>query len=251
MRERERKREREREKERKREREKERKREQTYSEAKKFNFLCYVFNKIANDARNEFFNILKKKTKYSKNKTIIDIGTTPSLDDVQNVILSKIKNNKNITLLSNLDCKILLKKYPNIKKIIIGDGRNNNLPNNSFDIVHSNATIEHVGSYSNQLLFIKECIRISKKYVFIQTPNRFCPLDFHTILPFIHWLSKNIHRKILKFIGLNFYSLEKNLNLLSISDLRNFCNQLRITNYEIIKYRLFFMVSNLILVIKK
>jgi SAM-dependent methyltransferase len=232
-------------------RKREREREQTYSEAKKFNFLYYVFNKIANDARNEFFNILKKQTKYSKNKTIIDIGTTASLDDVQNVILSKIKNNKNITCLSNLDCKILLKKYPNIKKIIIGDGRNNNLPNNSFDIVHSNATIEHVGSYNNQLLFIKECIRISKKYVFIQTPNRFYPLDFHTILPLIHWLPKNIHRKILKFIGLNFYSLEKNLNLLSMSDLRNFCDKLSIINYKIIKYRLFFMTSNLILIIKK
>ena len=230
---------------------KERERKQTYSETKKFKFLYYIFEKIANDARNEFFNILKKKTKYSKKKTIIDIGTTPSLDTVQNIILSKIKDNKNITCLSNLDCKILLKKYPNIKKIITGDGRNNNLPKNSFDIVHSNATIEHVGSYKKQLLFIKECIRISKKYVFIQTPNRFYPLDFHTILPLIHWLPKNIHRKILRFIGLNFYSLEKNLNLLSISDLRNFCNRLRIKNYEIIKYRLFFMVSNLILVIKK
>ena len=237
--------------EREREKEREREREQTYSEAKKFNFLSNVFKKIANDARNEFFNILKKETKYSKNKTIIDIGTTASLDDGQNIILSKIKDNKNITCLSNLDCKVLLKKYPNIKKIIIGDGRNNNLPNNSFDIVHSNATIEHVGSYNNQLLFIKECIRISKKYVFIQTPNRFYPLDFHTILPFIHWLPKKIHRKILKFIGLNFYSLEKNLNLLSISDLKIFCNQLGIKNYEIIKHRLFFMVSNLILVIKQ
>ena len=232
-------------------REKDIRRVQTYSEVKKFIFLNHIFEKIMNDSRNEFLNLFKKKTKYSKEKTIIDIGTTPSLDALQNTLLSKIKNNKNITCLSNLDCKILLKKYHNIKKVIIGDGRDNKLPNNSFDIVHSNATIEHVGSYNSQLLFIKECTRISKKYVFIQTPNRFYPLDFHTILPLIHWLPKNIHRKILKFIGLSYYSLEKNLNLLSISDLRNFCSKLNIKNYEIIKYRLFFMVSNLILVIKK
>lgn len=226
-------------------------RKQTYSESKKFNFLSYVFEKIMNNARNEFFNILKKNTKYTKKKSIIDIGTTPSLDDVQNIILSKTKDNKNITCLSNLNCKILLKKYPNIKKILIGDGRNNNLPNNSFDIVYSNATIEHVGSYKNQLLFIKECVRISKKYVFIQTPNRFYPIDFHTILPFIHWLPKNIHRKILNNIGLNFYGLEKNLNLLSVNDLINLCNELNIKNYKIIKYRLFFMTSNLMLFIEK
>ena len=226
-------------------------REKTYSELKKIKFINYILEKIANNARNEFFNILKINTKYSKKKKIIDIGTTPSLDDLQNIILSKIKDNKNITCLSNLNCKILLKKYPNIKKILTGDGRNNNLPNNFFDIVHSNATIEHVGSYKNQLLFIKECIRISKKYVFIQTPNRYYPLDFHTILPLIHWLPKNIHRKILKIIGLNFYSLEKNLNLLSKKDLINLCKELNIKNYKIIKYRLFFMTSNLILLIEK
>jgi len=228
-----------------------RSRKETYSESKKIKFINYIFEKIASDARNEFFNILKKNTKYSPKKSIIDIGTTPNLNDVQNIILAKIKDNKNVTCLSNLNCKILHKKYPNIKKILIGDGRYNNLPNNSFDIVHSSATIEHVGSYKNQLLFVKECIRISKKFVFIQTPNRFYPIDFHTILPFIHWLPKNIHRKILRIFGLNFYSLEKNLNLLSESDLKNLCNELNIKNYKIIKYRLFFAVSNLILFIKK
>ena len=224
---------------------------ETYSELKKINFIKKIFEKIVNDARNNFFYILRKNTKYNKNKSIIDIGTTPSANQYQNIILSKIRNNKNVTCFSNLDCKILYKKYPNIKKIIVGDGRKNNLPDNSFDIVHSNATIEHVGSYQNQLNFIKECIRISKKNIFIQTPNRFYPIDFHTILPFIHWLPKNIHRKILQIIGLNFYSLEKNLNLLSEKDLISLCKELNISNFKIIKYKLFFMTSNLILLVKK
>ena len=159
--------------------------------------------------------------------------------------------NLNFIRLKFKRCKILFKKYPNIKKIILGDGRKNNLPDNSFDIVHSNATIEHVGSHKNQLKFIKECIRISKKYTFIQTPNRFYPIDFHTILPLIHWLPKNIHRKILQIFGLNFYSLEKNLNLLSEQDLRKLCKEININNFKIIKYKLFFMTSNFILLIKK
>jgi 2-polyprenyl-3-methyl-5-hydroxy-6-metoxy-1,4-benzoquinol methylase len=232
-------------------RRKELERLETYSELKKINFIKKIFEKILNDARNNFFYILKKNTKYNKNKSIIDIGTTPSVNQYQNIILSKIRNNKNVTCFSNLDCKILYKKYPNIKKIIIGDGRKNNLPDNSFDIVHSNATIEHVGSYQNQLKFIKECIRISKKNIFIQTPNRFYPVDFHTILPFFHWLPKNIHRKILKIIGLDFYSQEKNLNLLSEKDLMSLCKELNISNFKIIKHKLFFMTSNLILLVKK
>jgi hypothetical protein len=227
------------------------KRENTYFEGQNINFINFIFKKIAYKSRNDFFNILIQNTEYSNTNSIIDIGTTPVLDDVQNVILSKIKNNKKVTCLSNLNCKILLKKYPNIKKILIKDGKKTNLPNNSFDIVHSNATIEHVGSSKNQLLFIKECFRISKKYTFIQTPNRFYPLEFHTVIPFIHWLPKNIHRKILKILGLKFYSLEKNINLLSKKDLIDFCEKLKIKNFKIIKYKLFFMTSNLILIIKK
>ena len=41
------------------------------------------------------------------------------------------------------------------------------LKDNTFDIVHSSATIEHVGSEYNQNQFIKECLRISKKTVII------------------------------------------------------------------------------------
>ena len=51
---------------------------------------------------------------------LLDIGTTPSLDSEQNVILEKTKNNKNITCFSDQDCSILEKKYPNIKDFIIG-----------------------------------------------------------------------------------------------------------------------------------
>ena len=42
------------------------KREETYSESKKIKFINYICEKKANAARNEFFNIFKKNTKYSK-----------------------------------------------------------------------------------------------------------------------------------------------------------------------------------------
>ena len=35
-------------------------RKETYCESKKIKFINYVFEKIANKSRNEFFNILKK-----------------------------------------------------------------------------------------------------------------------------------------------------------------------------------------------
>ena len=223
---------------------------QTYSESKN-SFFYKLIKKIILDARENFFKHFIHFTEYNDNQSLLDIGTTPSLDSEQNVILEKTKNNKNITCFSDQDCSILGKKYSNIKDFIIGDGTNTDLKDMSFDIVHSNATLEHVGSYNNQIAFVKEAWRVSKNHVFIQTPNRFYPIDFHTNLPLVHWLPKKIHRKILKFIGLNFYSSEENLNLLSESNLIDICKKLDIKKFKIIKHKLFFMTSNLILVITK
>ena len=223
---------------------------ETYSEAKK-SFLYKIFQNITLKARNEFFNLFLISNNYSKDKNIIDIGSTPSLGKEQNIFLENIKDNQNVTCLSNQDCSILKKKYKNIKNILIGDAKNTMLENNSFDIVHSNATIEHVGSFENQVSFVRELLRVSKESIFIQTPNRFFPIDFHTILPFIHWLPKKIHRKILKFLNLDFYSKEENLNLLSIKDLEKICKILSVKKYKIIEHKLFLLTSNLVLVIYK
>lgn len=223
---------------------------ETYSESDR-SILYKLLKKIIINSRIKFFYYFVKNTNYKNNSSVIDIGTTPSLNNEHNIILRKTKKNRNITCLSNQDCKILNKKFKNLKKILIADGKNTGLKSNSFSIVHSNATIEHVGSYQNQIAFLKELVRISKDYVFIQTPNRFYPIDFHTLIPFIHWLPKKIHRKILKILNLNFYSFEKNLNLLSKKDLVNICNKLKVTKYEIIEHKIFFFTSNLILIIKK
>ena len=223
---------------------------ETYWEARKSIFFK-IFQKIASDARCEFFNLFLINNKYSKYKSVIDIGCTPSLDEEQNIFLEKTKDNQNITCLSNQNCEILKKKYKNIKNVIISDARNTMLEKDSFQIVHSNATIEHVGSFENQVTFVREMLRISKESVFIQTPNRFYPIDLHTILPFIHWLPKNIHRKILKFLKKDFYSKEENLNLLTVKELKKICEILKIKKYKILKYKLFFLTSNLILIIYK
>ena len=222
----------------------------TYWEAKK-SFFYKMIKKITLNARNEFFNLFLLNNNYSIDKSIIDIGTTPSIDSEQNFFLESVKDNPNITCLSNQDCRILQKKFKNIKKVIIGDARDTLLEDNSFDIVHSNATIEHVGSFENQVLFVREMLRSSKESVFIQTPNRLYPLEFHTILPFIHWLPKKIHRKILKFFKLDFYSREENLNLLTIKELEKICKKLNIKKCKILKHKLLFLTSNLILVCYK
>ena len=125
------------------------------------------------------------------------------------------------------------------------------LKDNRFDVVHSNATIEHVGNFNNQIKFVKEALRISKKYIFITTPNRNFFLDLHTVIPFIHWLPKKLHRLILRIIGHSFLSKEKNLNLLNSADLEKICKIIKIKNYKIDNIKVLGLKSNLILIIRK
>ena len=88
---------------------------QTYSESRK-SFFYKIFQRIIVNARNEFFNLFVINTNYSNDKSIIDVGTTPSLEEEQNIFLEKTKKNTNIICFSNQDCRVL-KKNTKILKV--------------------------------------------------------------------------------------------------------------------------------------
>jgi hypothetical protein len=217
---------------------------------KKIFILNFLFLKILFYNRLKIHKIFLDNIKFKKNKKLLDVGTTPILDKYNNIILHKFSKRNNITSLSNLDCSNLKKYFTKIR-FVKGDAKKMIFKNNSFDIVYSSATIEHVGNTFNQIRFVEECVRVSADDIFITTPNRFYPIDFHTKLPLIHFFPKKIHRCILSFLGISFFAKEKNLNLLSVSDLKMICKILKIKNYRILKNSFLFFNSNLILHIKK
>ena len=216
----------------------------------KIPFLDKFLVKILLRFRDFFFKVFEDNIAYTKDTKILDIGTTGSITDQDNIFIKKFKYKNNLTCLSDQNLDNLKSIYPEIM-FIQSDARNTDLEDNSFDVVHSNATIEHVGTSDDQINFLKECIRVSKKYVFLQTPNKFFPIEFHTKIPLLHLLPDFIFRSILKIIGMKYYSDIKNLNLLSQNDLLNFLNILNVNDYKIIKCKLLFFTSNLILIIKK
>ena len=57
----------------------------------------------------------------------------------------------------------------------------------AFDVVFSNAVIEHVGGEAEQRRFVAEALRVGGR-AFITTPNRWFPIEVHTRLPLVHWL---------------------------------------------------------------
>ena len=200
--------------------------------------------------RIKIYRVFEKNANLNENSNIIDIGTTPILDNHENILFHHYKWKKNITGFSNQNCDILREKFKE-SNFILGDARDIKFNDNSFDISFCSATIEHIGSYLNQKKLVSELVRISKNNVFITTPNRNFLIDFHTKLPLVHLLPKKIHRKILSFLGLNYFAKEENLNLLNTSEIKKICNELNIKNFKIIYNKFLFLNSNIILIIKK
>ena len=80
---------------------------------------------------------------------------------------------------------------------IIADGKYLPFKDAAFDIVYSNSVIEHLSTLSNQTLFANECRRVGIFY-YIQTPNKWFPVEPHYIMIFIHWLPKPFQRRLIR-----------------------------------------------------
>ncbi len=71
---------------------------------------------------------------------------------------------------------------------LVGDARNlQAFEDNSFDIAFSNSVIEHVGDWRDQQMMAEEMQRAGKR-VFLQTPNRYFPIEPHFLFPFFQFL---------------------------------------------------------------
>lgn len=209
------------------------------------------FEKIVLKKRLEITNIIKNFLEDKNIENILDIGSTS--DDINtssNFIVKNLGKYKEYKSISDQNLEIgFFNKI--LKKSITEDFSDEEITNFKSDLVISNATIEHVGSFENQTKMCENVIKLSKKYFIINTPNRFHPIEFHTKLPFIHWLPKSLYRNILKLINLNFFADEKNLNLLSEKDLVLIMKKLNQVNFIIKKISFLFFKSNLILIGKK
>lgn len=71
-----------------------------------------------------------------------------------------------------------------------GDGCRLPFADRTFDIVFSNSVIEHVGGPEAQARFASEVARAGRGY-WIQTPNRWFPIETHLLTPLVHLLPRS------------------------------------------------------------
>jgi predicted SAM-dependent methyltransferase len=130
-----------------------------------------------------FFNHFNVQVNVQEQIRILDVGGTdyfwknsriPDLPEVR------------ITLLNINQEKVT---HPHINSVV-GDATDmKEFPTNSFDLVFSNSVIEHLYTFENQKKMASEIQRVGKEY-FIQTPNRYFPVEAHYALPFAQYLPK-------------------------------------------------------------
>lgn len=115
-----------------------------------------------------------------------------------------------ITALGLHDGNGFRERYPAVR-YVQGDACALPFADGEFDVVFSNAVIEHVGDRERQRMLVLEALRVGRR-VFLTTPNRRFPIEVHTRLPLVHWLPDALANHAYDLAGKGF---AKELHLLT------------------------------------
>lgn len=127
---------------------------------------------------------------------ILDIGGRP---DYWNKVGRDFLEEQDLRITCvNLEESELSGDAPDRLTLAVGNACALDYPDNSFDLVHSNSVIEHVGRFSDMIAFARETRRLAPAY-YVQTPCYWFPVDPHFYrLPMVHWMPVPIQAALLR-----------------------------------------------------
>ena len=205
-------------------------------------------SKISRIRKLELFNKLMNPTKEMR---ILDVGAEISPNSEGNLQFIDgypWKNNVSAINLSSEHISLIKQYYPEVD-VRVGDACNLPWEDKHFDIVYSNAVIEHLENFERQKKMATEIMRVGKSW-FVTTPNRWYPFEFHMRLPFVTWLPRNGYIRFGQVISYHHMKRKymtgirhDSLRLMTAKDLKH-C----FPTSRIIKQRVTFMAETLICV---
>jgi SAM-dependent methyltransferase len=126
--------------------------------------------------------------------TVVDVGVTDSgvagAYGTDNFLEASYPWPERITAVGVTSLDRFGEAFPRVSRVV-ADGRSLPFADGEFDVGFSNAVVEHVGGRDEQVAFVHELCRVSRR-VFVTTPNRWFPVEVHTLLPVVHWLPRRL-----------------------------------------------------------
>jgi len=153
----------------------------TYFRNRRFGFFRQFFDQISAGG--------------TQSVKILDIGGT---EDYWKSMGFELNDKTEIVLLNLYEKEV---SHPGFKSIK-GDACNlEGVADKSFDLVFSNSVIEHLFTQENQIKMANEIQRVGKNY-FIQTPNKYFPIEPHWVFPFFQFLPFGIQVFLTQYFNL-------------------------------------------------
>lgn len=118
-------------------------------------------------------------------------------------------------------------RYPHVL-CIQGDGRRIPLADGSVDIAVANAVLEHVPP-DGQQEFVRQLARVARSWAMLAVPDRLCPVEVHTRIPFLHWTP--FWRAAFKRLGRSYWASPASLNLFTMASLWRLLGQVNTAGY--------------------
>lgn len=115
-------------------------------------------------------------------------GTEPGLAATHNFFEALYPWPERITAVSDVPLPNFAEAFPSIRTVV-ANGLELPFADDEFDVAFSNAVVEHVGGREEQRRFVAELCRVAPR-VFLSTPNRWFPVETHTLVPLVHWLPR-------------------------------------------------------------
>lgn len=115
-------------------------------------------------------------------------GTEPGVAAGHNFFEALYPWPDRITAVSDVPLPNFAREFPSVQRVT-ASGTELPFEDDAFDIAFSNAVVEHVGGRDEQQRFVAELCRVAPR-VFLSTPNRWFPIETHTLVPLVHWLPR-------------------------------------------------------------
>ena len=160
-----------------------------------------LFRALHRISREKKYRLLEKLLPLSPEVCILNLGASGTEVGLADQLESFYPYPQRIVGggLSELDVRDYRRSFPGVRAAVF-DGCALPFPDRSFDIVYSNAVLEHLPDWDAQQRFAREVQRVGRSW-FVTTPNFWYPIELHYHLPLVQFLSPSRQQRLARALG--------------------------------------------------